>query len=330
MKRTALILGITGSLGQALARAFSAEGWQLRALHRHPEKARTLKTLPEGIEWFAGDAMDAHPVVEASRFCQVIVHGVNPPGYRNWQGLALPMLDHCIEAARVSGARILFPGNLYNFGPDAWPTITEESPQNPLTHKGRVRVEMEARLAAAVQQGVRTLILRAGDFFGGNGASAWFENALVKPGKPLKRVTYPGRHDAGHSWAYLPDLAEALVALASREQGLGDFEVFNFGGHYLPRGVTMAERIRVLAGVPDAPIRCLPWAAVRLLGLFHETYRELPEMRYLWDETVRLDNGRLLGLLGEEPHTPLDLAIARTLETLGVSTAQTPGGEKPG
>ena len=41
-----------------------------------------------------------------------------------------------------SGARLLLPGNVYNFGPDAWPVLTETSPQHPVTRKGLVQLEV--------------------------------------------------------------------------------------------------------------------------------------------------------------------------------------------
>jgi nucleoside-diphosphate-sugar epimerase len=63
-------------------------------------------------------------------------------------------------------ARLIFPANVYNFGPDAWPIVTEVSPQHPRTHKGAVRVEMENMLKDAAGHGVRSLVVRAGDFFG--------------------------------------------------------------------------------------------------------------------------------------------------------------------
>ncbi|HSH43214.1 MAG TPA: hypothetical protein VK973_13910, partial [Arenicellales bacterium] len=75
--------------------------------------------------------------------------------------------------------------------------------------------------------------------------------------------------------------------------------------------------IRRVAGVPNAPIRRLPWTAVRFMGLVNETYRELMEMRYLWNVTLKLDNRKLLAFLGEEPHTPLDTAVYNTLAALG-------------
>jgi hypothetical protein len=50
-----------------------------------------------------------------------------------------------------------------------------------------------------------------------------------------------------------------------------------------------------------------------VVPLFHE----LREMRYLWERPLRMGNARLLGLLGHEPHTPLDAAVRATLEGLG-------------
>jgi hypothetical protein len=44
-----------------------------------------------------------------------------------------------LGAARANGARIVLPGTVYNFGPDAFPDLRETSPQNPVTAKGRIR-----------------------------------------------------------------------------------------------------------------------------------------------------------------------------------------------
>lgn len=40
-------------------------------------------------------------------------------------------------------------------------------------------------------------------------------------------------------------------------------------------------------------------------------------MRYVWQKPIRFDNRRLVEALGEEPHTPLDEAMRRTLLSLG-------------
>lgn len=321
MTRTALILGATGGIGSETARALLARGFVVRAMHRNPAEAAQRFASLGAIEWLKGDAMVTSDVIAAARGADVIVHAVNPPGYRNWRGLALPMLESTLAAARASGARIVFPGTVYNFGPDAFPTLSEVSPQRPLTRKGAIRVEMEERLKAAAQTGVKVLIVRAGDFFGPRSTgNNWFSAGLVKPGKALRSVTYPGVHGAGHAWAYLPDLAETFARLLEREPELKPFEVFHFRGHSFERGVALAEATRTAAGAPSAPIRSFPWFAIYLLAPFMETFREMLEMRYLWQQTVLLDNAKLTAFLGEEPHTPLEPALRETLRGLAITT----------
>lgn len=315
MKQTVLIIGITGGIGRETARTLLARGWTVRAVHRDPARAKDMGL--DGIEWVRGDALNEAEIVAAARGVDVIVHGVNPPGYRNWRGLALPMLESTIAAARATGARIVFPGTVYNFGPDALPLISESSPQHPKTRKGAIRVEMEQRLQEAARGGVRVLVVRAGDFFGPHAANSWFSQGLVKPGRPLRSVTYPGKRDIGHAWAYLPDVAETIARLLERAADLSPFEVFHFGGHWFERGVEMAEATARVGGLGASHIRRFPWFAVYAVSPFNETFREMLEMRYLWSRPVQLDNRKLVAFLGAEPHTPLETALTDTLRGLG-------------
>lgn len=319
MTKTALIIGVTGGVGSEIARALSRRGYQVRALHRNPAQAKASMGGLGAIEWLKGDAMNAADVLAASAGVSLVVHAANPPGYRNWKGLALPMLENSIAAARAAGARLVFPGTVYNFGPETFPRVAESAPQRPRTRKGAIRVAMEERLLQAARDGVPVLIVRAGDFFGSAGKNNWFSQGLVRPGKPLRFLLYPGKREVGHAWAYLPDLGETIARLVAREAELGAFEVFHFGGHWFERGVEIAEATRRVAGVPNARIWGFPWFAVYLLSPFVETFRELIEMRYLWNSALALDNAKLLAFLGEEPHTPLDEALRATLRELGCS-----------
>ena len=111
----------------------------MRALNRNPDAVKER----DGLDWRRGDAMSPADVTAAAEGATLIVHAVNPPGYRDWDKLVLPMLDSTIAAARASGAPILLPGTIYNYGPDAFPLLAEDSPQHPTTRKGAIRVEME-------------------------------------------------------------------------------------------------------------------------------------------------------------------------------------------
>ena len=311
---TALVIGATGGIGGEVARALQARGWRVRALHRDPDRVRAGDT---SFEWVAGDALDAASVLRAAEGARVIVHGANPPGYRNWKGLAMPMLDSTVAAAAASGARVLFPGTVYNFGPDAGDAVDETAPQNPTTRKGAIRVAMERRLEVAAREGVRTLVVRAGDFFGPRAGNNWLaQGMLLMPG-PVKRVFDPGRAGVGHAWAYLPDLAETMARLLEREDELADFEVFHFGGTWVENNRAFADAIRRAAGRPKAPIHRFPWPMVHALAPFNETFREMREMAYLWRRPLRLTDAKLRRVLGVVPATPLDVALRATLQGLG-------------
>jgi nucleoside-diphosphate-sugar epimerase len=310
---TALILGATGGIGHEVANALLRHGWRINALHRDPGRAAIHS---KAFHWVKGDAMNAAEVTRAAEGASVIVHAVNPPGYRNWGQLVIPMIDSSISAARAHGARIVLPGTVYNYGPDTFPVLREDSAQNPLTRKGKIRVELERRLQVAADSGVRSLIVRAGDFFGPNAGNNWFSQGLITPGKPVTSITDPGSSGIGHAWAYLPDLAETMAQLLARESTLGRFERFHFQGQWDADGTAMTTAIRTVIGRPNIKVRRFPWALLGVLAPFKTLFREMREMRYLWDEPLRLDNGRLLSLLKSEPHTPLEQAVRTTLRGL--------------
>ncbi len=293
----------------------------MRALQR---RASNPVERRDGITWIRGDALNAHDVLAGADGCSVIVHAVNPPGYRRWSELVLPMLDNTIAAASVMGATIVLPGTIYNFGPDALPVLSEESPQHPVTRKGAIRVEMERRLLAASRNGARVLIVRAGDFFGPKAGNNWFSQGLVKPGKPIAAISNPSRRGVGHQWSYLPDVARTVIELLARRDSLGPFGTFHMAGHWDADGSQMAEAIqRVVARRTGRKPRvaAFPWWLLTLASPFVATFREMREMRYLWREPVRMDNARLVAALGREPHTPLDEALEATLVGLGCFAA---------
>lgn len=316
-QRTALILGATGGIGGALARRLHQGGWHIKALHRD---AAARQARAGQYQWLQGDAMQADDVLRAAAGAALVVHAVNPPGYRNWRQLVLPMLDHTIAAAGRSGARIVLPGTVYNYGPDAFPDIGVGAPQRPLTRKGALRAEMERRLEQAAADGVRSLIVRAGDYFGPGAANNWFSQALVRPGRPVTTVNNPGRAGVGHQWAYLPDVAETMYRLVEMDHRLDDFARFHMDGHWDADGMRMATavaRVAAAAGGREVRVKPLAWWLLAALAPFVSTLREMREMRYLWQHPLRLDNRALLAVLGSEPHTPLDEAVRATLAGLG-------------
>jgi nucleoside-diphosphate-sugar epimerase len=274
-KGTVLVLGATGGIGGEVSRQLRDTGWEVRALQRRAAQPAERRN---GINWIRGDAMSRSDVMAAASGCSVIVHAVNPPGYRRWSELVLPMLDNTIAAACAVGATIVLPGTVYNFGPDAYPVLSEESPQRPVTHKGAIRAEMERRLFAACNNGARVLIVRAGDFFGPQARNNWFSQGLVKPHQPVTAVSYPGRPGVGHQWSYLPDVARTMIELLARRDSLDAFSAFHMAGHWDADGSQMTKSIqRVVArrAGREPRISAFPWWLLALASPFVATFREM-------------------------------------------------------
>ena len=317
LAKTALVLGANGGIGGEVARQLHAAGWTVRGLSRSagPPGAQT-----DGITWIQGDALNLAEVRTAAACCTVIVHAVNPPGYKRWSELVLPMLENTLTVARERNATVLLPGTVYNYGPDAFPILTESSPQNPVTKKGGIRVEMERRLQAFAQQGGRAIIVRAGDYFGPMAGNNWFAQALVKPHLAVKTIRDPGKSGVGHQWAYIPDVARTMMALVEMRDQLPAFATFHMAGHWDHDGTQMSQaiqRVVVRHGARLPKAASFPWWLVSLVAPFNETLKEMLEMRYLWQLPVRMDGAKLTALLGGEPLTPLDTAVEATLKSLG-------------
>ena len=313
MSGNVLVLGANGRLGRAAIAAFEAAGWRcVGQVRRAPaERGKT--------QWLDQPLDDAAALAQAAGHVDCVLHAVNPP-YPQWHTKALPLARQALDVARRLDALLLFPGNVYNFGAAMPPLLSEDTPQSPTARKGRVRVEIEAMLREGARAGARCAVLRAGDYFGA-GRGAWFDLIVAKP-LPRGKVIYPGRLDIPHAWAYLPDFARAFVALAQERARLAPYEVCHFPGH-APTGAQLIDAIGAwarsrgyLAADRTLQIGGLPWGMLRLGGMLVPMWRELAEMRYLWDVPHRLDGAKLRGLIGELPHTPLQVAVDAALEAL--------------
>jgi len=303
MERTVVVLGAKGRFGRHAVEAFHANGWRVIAAGRTLEAAQ----LPKGVTLKTVDTMSKASTVAACEGADVIVNAAHPP-YTDWVKAMPTMTANVIAAAQASGATVMIPGNVYNYGASMPPVLTETTPHVPTTGKGKVRVAMEQSFQAA--NGFQTIVLRGGDFIEGRDTGNWFEtymtNALAKGA-----FTYPGRTDAAHAWAYLPDMARAMAQLAEKRAELPQFAEFGFAGLCLT-GAEMQAAIERQIGRP-LKLKRMPWAVLKLLGLVQPLMREVVEMRYLWDLPHRIDGGKLSAALPEFVPTPTDKIIARAI-----------------
>ncbi len=280
-----IVLGANGRLGRAAIDAFLNAGWQASAFARTWDKA----DFPDQVARHTGDAFDAADISSAAQGCDVIVNALNPP-YPRWACDLPRFTDAVIRAAKATGAAILLPGNVYNYGAGMPAALTEATAHRPTSRKGRLRVEMEASYRDAANAGVQTVILRAGDFIEREKTGNWFDSQIT--GKiDNGQVMYPGPLDRIHAWAYLPDLARTFVGIADIRNTLSNLEEYGFPGYAL----TGHELVTALehASKRSLKVRGMPWPMIRVLGWVVPQMREIAEMAYLWDTPHGIDGTRL-------------------------------------
>ncbi|MGE4326307.1 MAG: epimerase [Pseudodonghicola sp.] len=283
MAQVALILGAHGRFGRHAALTFAHAGWEVRRFDR---KVDTLAEAAIGVD--------------------VIVNGWNP-AYPDWPRLLPELTNQVIAAARQSGATVVLAGNVYVFGPTTPSPWSETSPRAATNELGRLRIAMEAAYREA---GVRTILLRGGDFLDVEASGNWFDRMMI-PALHRGIFTYPGDPEIPHAWAYLPDFARAAEALAAKRAELPEFCEVPFPGFTL----SGAEMCRALGHVTGRrlTLRPMSWLPLRLASPFWPMARRLLEMRYLWTTPHALDGSRLAHLLPEFQFTPLEAALASAI-----------------
>jgi nucleoside-diphosphate-sugar epimerase len=158
--------------------------------------------------------------------------------------------------------------------------MTEETPFNPVSKKGKVRAEIATMLLTEMKAGnIKALIARAADFYGPSAGAKSVVGVLAFD-KLLKNKT-PQLFVSSktlHSYTFTTDAAKALYILSQHD------EVFGQTWH-LPTAspaLTGNEFASLIADATNGThkIQIIPKFIISIAALFNGLMRELKEMLY--------------------------------------------------
>lgn len=201
--------------------------------------------------------------------------------------------------------------------------MAETHPREPHTVKGRYRKDQEDVALAAHREGrLRTLVVRLPDFYG-----PYAENSLAheifKAALASKTANWLGPATTPHEFVFVPDAGRVIVDLAAREDAWG--EAWNLAGPGEITGAEFIEKVYRAAGGPPR-FRTVGRGMLTVAGWFSPFMRELPEMLYLQETPVLLDDSKLQRLLGPLRKTPYEEGIRETAEWTKKAARARPGG----
>ncbi len=150
MKQTHVVFGAAGGLGSAIVRRLQAGGLSVRAVVRGAERAP--RVLPEDVRLEMADAADAKSAQKACRDAAVVYHCINVP-FDSWEMVLPKVTDNIVAGTAAVGAVVLFPGNVYGYGPLRKVPAAEDHPLAATSRKGQLRNRIEKQLLDAHQAG---------------------------------------------------------------------------------------------------------------------------------------------------------------------------------
>lgn len=304
-----IVLGGTGFLGSAVARAFLDSGSDVTVVARH-EPTDSLKLRLAGVRFVTADAGDGARIGPLLDRTDLVVHTVGSmlPQESNANPSAdvttslpalLALLEQLRDRPQVALTFISSGGTVY--GNPAQMPVSERSLCNPITSYGVVKLAAEKFIGMySTLYGIPSRILRVSNVYGPGqptGRSQGIVGAFLaatRRGEPL-HVFGDGR--SLRDYIHVDDVADAVVALARSPR---QASVINVGSG---TGRTILDVLEVVGKVAGAQ----------------------PKVEFLPDRgfdvrAIVLDTTLLAGLVQWDP-TPFELGVERTWNELLSQTA---------
>lgn len=296
------VLG-SGPAGTALARELVRRGHRVRLVDRKGDGPAV-----EGVERFAADVSTAEGARAAIGAAAIVYHCVNV-GY-HLQTEVMPRVQEAVLAAvGETGARLVVLDTLYPYGETGGAVMTEDSPWQATSRKGRMRAELDGRYLSAHRAGTARVVLgRSADFVGPGVLNSSLGAAVFPAALTGGEVAGLGDIDLPHSYTDIRDVAAGLATLGERPEG--DGRVW-----HLPTApaVSTREIHAMIEKRVGRPLNVVVVAEPRPFGPFDERFMaEYAEMFYQHTEPQIMDSSAFERAFGAVP-TPLADTVDATV-----------------
>lgn len=300
------ILGANGTIGKLLAKELTQYNTSIRLVSRHPRKINSTDEL------FPTDLSDNIAVDKAVAGSEIVYLLVGfEYNIKVWRRQWPPLMRATIDACIRHKAKLVFFDNMYLYDASTLHNMTEDSPINPPSEKGKVRAQVAKMLMDEVKGGrISGLIARSADFYGPNNTSSLLIELVYKNLKKGKRPNWLADLRKKHSFTFTPDAARATALLGNTAEAYG-------GVWHLPTDhntLTVDEVIALFMkemNVNKKPM-VLPRWMVQLAGVFIPVMREMPEMMYQYDRDYVFNSSKFESRFGLHA-TPYAEGIRQTI-----------------
>lgn len=281
------ILGSGGIIATELAKALTDFTTDIRLVSRNPKKVNQTDEL------LSADLLNPSEVQKAVKGSAVVYVTIGFPYYAKiWQKAWPPFMKSVISACKEFDSKLVFFDNVYMYDENHLNGMTEETPINPPSKKGKVRAKVATMIMDEVQNGNLTaLIARCADYYGpGIERNGMLRETVIKNLANGKKADWMGSPNVKHSFTYTRDAGKATALLGNTEDAYN--QIWHLPTAPNPfTGKEWVENIANEMGVAHK-YRVVPKFMVRLLGFFIPIMKELGEMIYQYDRDYVFDSSK--------------------------------------
>ena len=292
------ILGAGGSAGKEITRELYNYTKEIRVVSRNPKKVNDIDQL------FKADLTDSKQLDEAVNGSE-IVYATIAFEYKLevWKEQWPKFMKNLIESCSKHKSKIVFVDNVYMYDSKYLSNMTEETPINPVSEKGKVRANIAKILMDAVEKNkVKAIIARAPDFYGpGVLGSMLYQTVYLKLIKN-KNPQWLGKLDVIHSFIYSKDIGKAVAMLGNTQ------DAYNQVWH-LPtteQKLTNKQWIELMmkAMNKQKKIQTMPDWMINALGIFVPILGELQDVGYQFKNDYFFNSSKFNKTFNFAPTTP--------------------------
>lgn len=267
------ILGANGTIAKELLPILLSNNKEVRLVSRSPKSMQGVQTRQANVLNFE----ELYDALEGSSYVYMVIGLAY--NHKIWQRDWLKIMQNVIRACKATKAKLIYFDNVYMYG-KVNGVMTEETPYNPCSKKGKVRAEVARLLQTEMKAGtIDAIIVRAVDFYGPDVIEKSIIGMMVfanlKKGKSAQWLV---NADLPRALSYVPDAAKGMYLLAISPNSYGQV-------WHLPTAqptLTGREFIKLSVKYMHASdkVSVLPKWFLNLFGLFNKDIKEICEMLY--------------------------------------------------
>ncbi|HEY4322791.1 MAG TPA: NAD-dependent epimerase/dehydratase family protein [Mucilaginibacter sp.] len=302
------ILGAGGAVANALTRELANNNETIRLVSRKP-----ISNTNKNISWKKADLLNYAELLEAVKGSTVIYLTAGLIYDKNiWKAQWPVIMQNVINLAKETGARLIFFDNVYMYGLANGP-MTETTPYNPCSEKGKVRAAIATKLMDEAKAGnIRASIARAADFYGTENKNSFVDMMVLENDANKKTAQWIGDPGKLHSFSYIADMGKAMYLLGQNPDS--DNQIWHMPTAQAIPGkqfIEVAARIYAVKPKYFAVKKFMLWA----YGLFNKTVMGTVEMYYQYNHDYIFDSSKFEKAFNFKP-TSYEEGIKLMSETL--------------